>query len=110
MREGNSGIANPLRGEVLLRAGGRDFVLRPTFTALVAAESEAGSLFGLIERAGEGKLQLSELALVLWHCLRDVPEGMSREAFGEALVEEGLAAVMPAFRQLAVSILGGRRE
>lgn len=100
--------ANPLRGEVALRACGREFVLRPSFAALVAAEAEVGPLFGLIERAGEGKLALGELAAVLWHCLANPAEGMSREAFGEALLAEGMAAVLPAFRQLAVSILGGR--
>lgn len=101
--------ANPVRGEVALRLDGRSFVLRPSFAALVATEGEVGPLFGLIERAGEGKLALHELAAVLWHCLASPPEGMTREAFGEALLAEGVAAVMPVFRQLAVSILGGRR-
>lgn len=101
--------ANPLRGEVMLRAGGREFVLRPSFAALVAAEAEVGPLFGVIERAGEGQLALHDLAAVLWHCLDGPPEDMSREAFGEALLAEGIAALMPAFRQLAVNILGGRR-
>lgn len=102
--------ANPLRGEVALRAGGRVFLLRPSFAALVAAEAEVGPLFGLIERAGEGRLALGEMTAVLWHCLSAPPEGMGREAFCEAVVAEGLASAMPAFRQLAVNILGGRRE
>lgn len=105
-----SKAANPLRGEVPLRADGRDFVLRPSFAALVAAESDVGPLFPLIERAGEGRLAVGELAAVLWHCLHERPEGLTREAFGELLLSEGLAAVMPAFRQLAVIVLGGRRE
>lgn len=105
-----SRAANPLRGEVALRLAGRELVLRPSFAALVAAEAEVGPLFGLIERAGEGRLTLHELAAVLWHCLDGVREDMTREAFGEALLVEGMAAVMPAFRQLAVNILGGRRE
>ena len=108
MSESAERSANPLRGEVALRVGGRDFVLRPSFAALVAAEAEVGPLFGLIERAGEGRLALGELAAVLWHCLREPPERMTREAFGEALLATGMAAVLPAFRQLAVSILGGR--
>lgn len=110
MAEVKNRTANPLRGEVPLPAGGRDFVLRPSFAALVAAESEVGPLFPLIERAGEGRLAFGELTAVLWHCLSESPDGLTREAFGELLLAEGLAAVMPAFRQLAVAILGGHRE
>ncbi|HEY4548026.1 MAG TPA: GTA-gp10 family protein [Pedomonas sp.] len=107
MDTGRARAANPLRGEVALQLAGRELVLRPSFAALVAAEAEVGPLFGLIERAGEGRLTLHELAAVLWHCLDEVPGSSDREAFGEALLAEGLAAVMPAFRQLAVAILGG---
>lgn len=108
MSKSRQKAANPLRGDVALRLGGQDFVLRPSFAALVAAEGEVGPLFGLIERAGEGQLALRELAAVMWHCLDGAPEGLTRDGFGEALMAEGLAAVMPAFRQLAVAILGGR--
>ena len=61
--------ANPIRGEAAIPIGGRDYVLRPTFTALVAAEEELGSLFALVERAGEGRLRLAEVAALFWHCL-----------------------------------------
>ena len=57
---------------------------------------------------GEGKLSLGEAAALIWHCLRDVPEGLSREKLGEALVELGLAALAPVLRQLLRQILGGR--
>jgi hypothetical protein len=43
--------ANAVRGEASLRVGGEALVLRPSFAALVAAEAEIGSLFGLVERA-----------------------------------------------------------
>ena len=66
--------ANPLRGEATLIVGGRAHVLRPSFAALVAAEEELGSLFALVERAGEGRLLLSEMATLFWHCLADPGE------------------------------------
>ncbi len=103
-----SGAANPVRGEAGLRVGGAELVVRPSFQALVAAEGELGPLFELVERAGEGKLSLSEAAALIWHCLREVPEGLSREQLGEALVDLGLAALAPVLRQLLRQILGGR--
>ncbi|MDO9370726.1 MAG: gene transfer agent family protein [Sphingopyxis sp.] len=100
--------ANPLRGEAELRVGERVHVLRPSFAALVAAEGELGPLFALVERAADGRLALSELAALFWHCVKDRPEGMTREAIGDAIVGQGLAAVTPALRVLLGQILSGR--
>lgn len=103
-----TGAANPLRGEAELRIGGAAHVLRPSFAALVAAESELGPLFALVERAADGRLGLGELAALFWHCLKDRPAALTREAVGEAVVAQGLAAVTPALRMLLGQILQGR--
>ena len=99
--------ANPMRGEAALHIGGRDYVLRPTFAALVAAEEELGSLFALVERAGEGRLRLAELAALFWHCLAD-RDGVTREQVGEAVAANGLAASAKPLRALLQQILQGR--
>lgn len=97
-----------LRGEAELRVGERALVLRPSFAALVAAEAELGPLFALVERAADGRLGLGELASLFWHCVRDRPEALTREAIGEAVVEQGLTAATPALRVLLGQILQGR--
>lgn len=99
--------ANSLRGETSLTIGGREHVLRPTFTALVAAEEELGPLFALVERAGEGRLKLSEMAALFWHCLAE-RDGVTREALGEAVASQGLAACAKPLRALLGAILQGR--
>lgn len=103
-----SAAANPLRGEAVLRIGGTAHVLRPSFGALVAAEAELGPLFALVERAADGRLALGELAGLFWHCVRDRPAELTREAVGDAVVAQGLAAVTPALRMLLGQILQGR--
>jgi hypothetical protein len=100
--------ANPVRGEASLKLNGVELVLRPSFAALVAAEEELGPLFGLVERAAEGQLRLSETVALLWHCLRERPDGMTRDAFGEAVTLGGLVAAAPALKQLLRQILQGR--
>lgn len=96
-----------MRGEASLSIHGRDRVLRPTFAALVAAEEELGSLFALVERAGEGRLRLAELAALFWHCLAD-RDGMTREQVGEAVAALGLAATAKPLRALLQQILQGQ--
>lgn len=100
--------ANAVRGEASVRIGGVTLLLRPTFAALVAAEAELGPLFALVERAAGGGLTLSELAGLMWHCLAERPEGLTRAGFCEALVEGGLAAATPGLRVLLGQILAGR--
>lgn len=96
--------ANPLRGEAELVLGGQTLRLRPTFTALVAAEAELGPLFALCDRAAAGQLTLAEMAALLWHCLA---EPTPRDAFAEALVAGGLANATPALPVLLGQILAG---
>jgi Phage tail tube protein, GTA-gp10 len=96
--------ANPVRGEASV-AG---FMLRPSFAALVAAEEELGPLFALVERAAAGKLKLSEMVALFWHCRFDVPADVSRDAFSDAVAGGGLATATPALKTLLGQILGGR--
>lgn len=100
--------ANPARGEAEIRVGGELLVLRPSFAALVAAEQEVGPLFALVERAAAGRLGLGEMVTLFWHCLRERPEGLTREAFGEGVARGGLAAATPALKVLIGQILAGQ--
>lgn len=106
--EGLAGCANPARGEAELRVAGEILVLRPSFSALVAAEGELGPLFALVERAAEGRLGLAEMIGLFWHCLRARPDGLSRDGFAEAVTARGLAANTPVLKLLLGQILAGR--
>ena len=99
-------IANPHRGEASLHIGGNDHLLRPSFSALVAAEEELGPLFALVERAGAGQLRLGEMAALFWHCLAQ-KEQLTREELGEAVATLGLAEATKPLRVLLGQILQG---
>ena len=101
-------VANPVRGEAGLRVAGEMLVLRPSFAALVAAEAEIGPLFAMVERAADGRLALGEMVALFWHCLREVPAGMTRDSFAEGVTQGGLAAATPALKTLIGQILAGR--
>lgn len=99
--------ANPLRGEAALIMAGIPRLLRPSFTALVAAEEELGPLFALVERAGKGELRLAEMAALFWHCLAE-KGALTREDVGEAVMAMGLAEAAKPLRVLLGEILKGR--
>lgn len=100
--------ANALRGEASLQVAGEVLLLRPTFSALVAAEEELGPLFALVERASEGKLALHEIAALFDHLSTDRPAAITRERIGEAVVEKGLAGISPTLRLILEQILKGK--
>ena len=98
---------NSLRGEAAIHVAGRELILRPTFDALCRAEEELGSLFALVERAGEGNLRIAEIAALFWHCLAQ-PGAAPREDIGEAVLEMGLVKASAPLKQLFAQILRGR--
>jgi hypothetical protein len=100
--------SNPVRGEAGFEVGNVALLLRPSFAALVAAEQELGPLFALVERAADGRLGISEMAALFFHCAADRPEDVTRERIGEAIAEGGLARATPALRMLLTQILQGR--
>lgn len=101
------GSANRIRGEAAIHVEGRELVLRPTFDALVRAEEELGSLFALVERAGDGQLRLTEIAALFWFCLA-APGIVTREQMGEAVLAMGLAEAARPLKLLLGQILRGR--
>ena len=99
--------ANPVRGEAQIHVGGRAYLLRPSFDALVRAEEELGPLFALVERAGAGQLRLTEITALFWHCLAP-PSAVSREQIGDAVIASGLASATKPLKVLLTQILKGR--
>jgi len=99
--------ANGLRGEASLIVRGERLMLRPSFTALVAAEEELGPLFALVERASAGGLKLAEMIALFWHCRHGWPEAIARNDLGEAVAAQGLAATTPALKTVLRQILTG---
>lgn len=103
-----SAVANPLRGEASLVIAGKAHVLRPSFEHLVAAESELGSLFALVERAADGALTIAEIAALLWHCL-PAETRPDRAEIGAAVIDMGLVKAVQPVRAVLAQILEGRR-
>lgn len=100
--------ANPARGEASLDIGGQAMTVRPSFAALVAAEQEVGPLFALVEKAAAGQLTLADTVALIYHCIVDKPDALTREKLGELITETGLAALTPLLRTLLGQIIKGK--
>ena len=98
--------ANVARGEAGFTLGERTLIVRPSFAALAAAETELGPLLALADRAAEGRLLLAEMAGLIWHCLAE-RDGLARDDIGDALVAQGVGAALPAVRAVLRQVLSG---
>jgi len=99
-------IANIQRGEASLTLGATVYRLRPSFEALVAAEAEVGSLIALVERAGAGTLQLKDIVVLLHSCALAGGHDVTRDAFAEAVLSEGVAATILPLKTILNSLMG----
>lgn len=99
--------ANPVRGEVALQLGDRTVCLRPSFTALVRAEAELGSLPRLVERAADGDVRVADAAALFWHCRTEDGTAEDRRDFEEAVVSAGLRPLLATYRALLAAIFSG---
>lgn len=100
--------ANSYRGEASLAVGGETLLLRPSFSALIAAEEELGSLFELVEKAAQGQLLLQHIVALFDHLSKSRPMAITRERIGDAVVELGLARITPILRLVLGQVLQGR--
>lgn len=76
--------ANKTRGEVSLELEGQEYVLRPSYEAISAFETQTNrSLIDLARAAGDGELKLSESAIIVTECIK---------AHGRAIDDKAMAA------------------
>lgn len=99
---------NPYRGEANLEVGGETLVLRPSFSALIAAEEELGSLFELVEKAAQGQLLLQHIVALFDHLSKSRAAAITRERIGDAVIELGLARITPILRLVLGQVMQGR--
>ncbi|MEL7199857.1 MAG: gene transfer agent family protein [Pseudomonadota bacterium] len=102
-----SQTANPLRGETAIEVAEVKRILRPSFENLVAAEEELGSLFALVERASNGALTITEITVLLWHCLPQQGRP-SRDELGATVLQLGLIEATKPVRAVLSQVLQGR--
>ncbi|MDE0723307.1 MAG: GTA-gp10 family protein [Alphaproteobacteria bacterium] len=94
-----------ISGEVLCTLNGKDYVLKPTFGALMRIELKADcSVLTLAAQALEGTLQVSHIATILKFCMT---EDITEEELGEMILLEGLVNTLPCVHALMRVILEG---
>lgn len=115
--------ANEVRGEVSIELDGAPYVLRPTYEALVAIETQTQCSLSILAMAAQfGTLSIVNAAIIVTECVKaqgkallaaDDPSGRVMTMFGlqrvgELILESGLKTVFaPLATLLRNAITGG---
>lgn len=111
--------ANATRGEISLHLDGAEFILRPSFEAIVAIEADTGcGLVALARQAEDGSMSLQTAALIVMHLIRaqgkaakdPALEGVNAQRIGQLIMsaEGGLMIVLLRLRLLlTMAVTGG---
>lgn len=103
--------ANRERGEVSVTLDGKDFVLRPSFTAAVEIEQMLG--VGSVEvarRIEEWRFGLREAAAIITAGLKAAGEPASYNKVGEMVHKTGTIGLMPILHEYMTNLLTGGSE
>lgn len=114
------GGENRVRGEVGIMLDGAPFVMRPTYDACLAIETQTGlSLLALAQRAtGEQGLSLDQMATIVTECVRahgratgdGTAANLAKRRVGELLFDSGPAvAQVRVLAVLIAAISGGAK-
>lgn len=110
--------ANAQRGEVTLSLDGKDYVLRPSFEAILEIETETGKgLIAIVRDALQQRLTIAETGTITAALMRawgrEVDDLGAKNASGEKVArlifecDNGAAAVQAALAQLLTIAAGG---
>lgn len=96
--------ANAERGEVDIRIGEQDFVLRPSFAALAKIEAECGPLMVLARRLSAAEFGVRDIVSIITHTIVD----KSAANLAERIVAAGIVQfAVPCARLVAGALSGG---
>lgn len=101
-----SQAANPERGEVLVRLGGKVHRLRPTYAAIVEVRKETGVPLGESFRRVRN-YDVVEAATIIGAVMRANGQKVTNEAVGEMILKDGLSASMEEICTLLEHMLTG---
>ena len=105
-------MANKERGEVAVSIGGKDYILRPSFSALVEIERRTGqTILEIATNLSAARIGVADLVAVLFSAIKagqtDWPE---YDVLGEMVVKAGVAELIGPVGGFIVSALNGGQE
>lgn len=103
-------MVNPWRGEVALRAGGAEHILRLSLGALAGLEARLGEdgLLALAERIDRGGLRTVEVIAVLAAGFRGAGHTVTETEVADMAIEGGAAEAMRVAVALLAAAFGAR--
>lgn len=90
-------MVNEARGEIKIKLGDAEHVLRPTYKVLAEIEGKLGGLLGLAKKFSDQEFTLTDVTTIIVACMREItPENgnINEEEVGQAIIKEGMISLV----------------
>ncbi len=99
-------MTNPLKGQILINLGGKDYSCRLTVDAIIKIETELDKgILAITQRLSEADVRIGELAVVLLYALRGGSNDVNMEDVKKLIQETGIVNTCSAVATLLVSTM-----
>jgi hypothetical protein len=99
-------MTNPLKGQILINLGGKDYTCRLTIDAIIKVETELDKgILQITQKLSDADIRIGELAVVLLHSLRGGGNDVSLDDVKKIIQNGGIVNACTAVAELLVSTL-----
>lgn len=99
-------MTNPLKGQILINLGGKDYTCRLTVDAIIKIETELDKgILAITQKLSEADVRIGDLTVVLLHALRSGGNDLNMDDVKKIIQNTGIVNTCTAVAQLLVQSL-----
>ncbi len=99
-------MTNPLKGQILINLGGKDYSCRLTVDAIIKIETELDKgILAITQKLSEADVRIGDLAVVLLYALRSGSNDVNMDQVKQIIQDTGIVSTCTAVAQLLVQSL-----
>jgi len=99
-------MTNPLKGQILINLGGKDYSCRLTVDAIIKIETELDKgILTITQKLSEADVRMGELVCILLHAVRGGGNDVKEQDIKSLIQETGIVSTCSAVATLLVSTM-----
>jgi hypothetical protein len=99
-------MANPLKGQILVKLGGKDHTCRLNVDAIISIETELDKgILSITQKLSEADVRMGELVCILLHAIRGGGNDVSEKDIKNLIQDAGIVDTCSAVASLLVSTM-----
>jgi len=104
-------MTNPLKGEMMITLGKKEYKTRLTVDSIIKIETELNDgILGITHRLGDANIRVTELRTVLLHSIRGGGNDLKEKDINQIIADAGIVNACRAVAELLANTLVAKEE